>query len=146
MEIPGNWTQAVKPIARCYTGWAIPTMYATFGSQHWHTFLSLFLNTYVLTSEVPIGPSGNRFPVSVGPIYREFPNIVLIFLDLIFQQWSTLLAPLTCPLFSSCRSQWLRGLRHELSSPAPTLRSWVRIPLRHGCLCVFCVRLFCVYI
>jgi hypothetical protein len=22
---------------------------------------------------------------------------------------------------------------------APTLRSWVRIPLRHGCLCVFCV-------
>jgi hypothetical protein len=34
-----------------------------------------------------------------------------------------------------CRSQWPRGLRHELSSPAPTLGSWVRIPLRHGCLC-----------
>jgi hypothetical protein len=45
-----------------------------------------------------------------------------------------------------CRSQWPRGLRQELSSPAPTLRSWVRIPLRHGCLYVFCVRLFCVYI
>jgi hypothetical protein len=39
------------------------------------------------------------------------------------------------------RSQWPRGLRHELSSPAPTLGSWVRIPLRHGCLCVFCVRI-----
>jgi hypothetical protein len=39
------------------------------------------------------------------------------------------------------RSQWPRGLRHELSSPAPTLRSWVRIPVRHGCLCVFCVRI-----
>jgi hypothetical protein len=43
-------------------------------------------------------------------------------------------------------SQWPSGLRHELFSPAPTLRSWVRIPLRHGCLCVFCVRFFCVYI
>jgi hypothetical protein len=41
------------------------------------------------------------------------------------------------------RSQWPRGQRHELSSPAPTLRSWVRIPIRHGCLCVFCVRFFC---
>jgi hypothetical protein len=36
-------------------------------------------------------------------------------------------------------TQWPRGLRHELSSPAPTLGSWGRIPLRHGCLCVFCV-------
>jgi hypothetical protein len=26
------------------------------------------------------------------------------------------------------RSQWPRGLRHELSSPARTLGSWVRIP------------------
>jgi hypothetical protein len=28
-----------------------------------------------------------------------------------------------------CRSQWPRGLRHEMSSPAWTLGSWVRIPL-----------------
>jgi hypothetical protein len=34
---------------------------------------------------------------------------------------------------SVSRSQWPSGLRHELSSAAPTLRSWVRIPLRHGC-------------
>jgi hypothetical protein len=27
------------------------------------------------------------------------------------------------------RSKWTRGLRHELSSTAPTLRSWVRVPL-----------------
>jgi hypothetical protein len=43
------------------------------------------------------------------------------------------------------RSQWPLGLRHELSSPAATLGSWVRIPLRHGCLCVcsvcVCVKL-----
>jgi hypothetical protein len=43
------------------------------------------------------------------------------------------------------RSQWSSGLGHELFSPAPTLRSWVRISLRHGCLCVFCVRFFCFY-
>jgi hypothetical protein len=28
------------------------------------------------------------------------------------------------------RSQWPRGLRHELSSPARALGSWVRIPLK----------------
>jgi hypothetical protein len=30
---------------------------------------------------------------------------------------------------SLCRSQWPRGLRHEPSSPARTMGSWVRIPL-----------------
>jgi hypothetical protein len=33
-----------------------------------------------------------------------------------------------------------RGLKHELSSPAPTLRSWVRIPLEAWMyVCLFCV-------
>jgi hypothetical protein len=31
---------------------------------------------------------------------------------------------------SEGRSQWPRGLRHELSSPAGTMGSWVRIPLK----------------
>jgi hypothetical protein len=44
-----------------------------------------------------------------------------------------------------CRSQWSSGLRHELFSPAPTLRSWVRIPLRHGCLIYVCVCSVCVF-
>jgi hypothetical protein len=30
----------------------------------------------------------------------------------------------------SSRSQWPRGLRHEMSSPVRTLGSWVRIPLK----------------
>jgi hypothetical protein len=35
------------------------------------------------------------------------------------------------------RSQWPRCLRHELTSLAVTLASWIRIPLKA------CVRLFC---
>jgi hypothetical protein len=38
------------------------------------------------------------------------------------------------------RSQWPRGLRHELHLPALTLGSWVRIPLEAW----MTVRLFCV--
>jgi hypothetical protein len=38
------------------------------------------------------------------------------------------------------RSQGPRGLRHEMSSPAQTLGSWVRIPLETW----MSVRLFCV--
>jgi hypothetical protein len=30
----------------------------------------------------------------------------------------------------TCRSQWPRSLTHKLSSSAPTLGSWVRIPLK----------------
>jgi hypothetical protein len=37
----------------------------------------------------------------------------------------------------NCRSQWPRDLRHEPSSHSRTSRSWVRIPLEHGCLCAF---------
>jgi hypothetical protein len=45
------------------------------------------------------------------------------------------------PLFKSPtrmfrRSQWLHGLRHELSSPAQTLGLWVRVPLE-ACMSVF---------
>jgi hypothetical protein len=41
-------------------------------------------------------------------------------------------------LFS--RSQWTRGLRHEPSSPARTLGSWVRIPLKGWrSVCVYSV-------
>jgi hypothetical protein len=38
------------------------------------------------------------------------------------------------------RSQWSRGLRHEMSSPAWTLGSWVRIPLEAWMfVCVYSV-------
>jgi hypothetical protein len=41
----------------------------------------------------------------------------------------------TCGLFRKvrkgfCISQWLRDLRHDLSSPAQTLGSWAQIPLK----------------
>jgi hypothetical protein len=38
------------------------------------------------------------------------------------------------------QSQWPHGLRHELCSPTPTLRSWVRIPLETWrFVCVLCL-------
>jgi hypothetical protein len=43
---------------------------------------------------------------------------------------------------NSCRSWWPRCLRHEPSSPARTLRSWVRIPLKAWML--VCVYFVCV--
>jgi hypothetical protein len=45
-----------------------------------------------------------------------------------------------------CRLQWPRRLRHELSSLAPTLGSWVEIPLKAWVsVCVYSVSvLFCV--
>jgi hypothetical protein len=43
------------------------------------------------------------------------------------------------------RSQWPRGLKHELSSPARTLGSWVQIPLE-AWMSLCCVVLFCVYV
>jgi hypothetical protein len=46
------------------------------------------------------------------------------------------------PVSPKCRSQWPRGLRHEPSSRARRLRSWVRIPLKTWM--PVCVRLFCV--
>jgi hypothetical protein len=46
------------------------------------------------------------------------------------------------------RSQWPHGLRHELSSPAWTLGSWVQNPLEAWmCVCIYSVFvLFCVQI
>jgi hypothetical protein len=45
-------------------------------------------------------------------------------------------------VFYPSPSQWSRGLRHESSSPARTLRSWVRIPLKAWmsvCAFILCV-------
>jgi hypothetical protein len=44
------------------------------------------------------------------------------------------------PYYALCRSQWPRGLRHEMTSPAWTLGSWVRIPLETWMfVCVYSV-------
>jgi hypothetical protein len=41
---------------------------------------------------------------------------------------------------SNCRSQWPRSLRHEMSSLAKTLESWVQIPLKaRKSVCVYSV-------
>jgi hypothetical protein len=75
--------------------------------SHWYTrtFLTFFLNICVLTREVPIASSGNRFQSEMVLFTKEnFPTSVLIFLDLIFQSdqlYSGSMAPLTCPLYLS---------------------------------------------
>jgi hypothetical protein len=70
-----------------------------------------------------------RFRLQGCEIWREMQNLLL---------WHKLRKP----LLNVSRLQWPRGLRHELSSPAPTPRLWGM----DVCVCVFCVRLFCVYI
>jgi ABC-type xylose transport system permease subunit len=65
-------------------------------------------------------------------------------------EMKSLLVRILCNVFTfvSCtfnhgRSQWPCGLRHELSSLARTLRSWVRIPLKAwvSILCAFIMHL-----
>jgi hypothetical protein len=46
-------------------------------------------------------------------------------------------------IYDNRRSQWPRGVRHELSSLDPPLGSWVRIPVKVWKFGV-CMRLFCV--
>jgi hypothetical protein len=48
--------------------------------------------------------------------------------------------PITLSWFCNSRSQWPRCRRHELPSPARTLESWVRIPLKAWMfVCVYSV-------
>jgi hypothetical protein len=45
-----------------------------------------------------------------------------------------------------CRTQWPRGLRHELSSPTETLLSWVRAPFETWVsVSVFITRIFVLF-
>jgi hypothetical protein len=49
---------------------------------------------------------------------------------------------------ATCRSQWPRGMRHEMSSPARTLGSWVLISLK-ACMFVYVYFVFllsCVHV
>jgi hypothetical protein len=80
---------------------------------------------------------------------RRFPNTwddwSLLFSIII--KWSVYLN-LYVYVHIKSRSQWPRGLRHELSSLAPTLGSWIRIPLNAWmsvCAFILCV-LFCVQV
>jgi hypothetical protein len=60
--------------------------------------------------------------------------------------WEHLLGLSAMSIGLKCRSQWPRGLRYEMSSPAWTLGSFVRIPLEAWMfVCVYSVFvLFCV--
>jgi hypothetical protein len=53
---------------------------------------------------------------------RSYVHIPLVY-------WHVFSTEFVSVYIAGSRSQWPRGLRHELSSPARTLRSWARIPL-----------------
>jgi hypothetical protein len=93
----GNRTRFVKHVGRCYVDWAISTMYPTFTSLSSPNFTSLIyfpnpLPEYKRFKEdVPIAPWGNQFQSAMVLFTTEnFLTFALIFLDLIFQKWSTL--------------------------------------------------------
>jgi hypothetical protein len=66
---------------------------------------------------------------------RLGPLWLLITKVKIFMHWVTIIA---------CRSQWPRGLRHEPSSLARTLGSWIRIPLKAWMsVCAFILHFCC---
>jgi hypothetical protein len=63
-------------------------------------------------------------------------------------RWLALVCQVCTYLNTNSRPQWLRGLRHEPSSPTRTLGSSVRIPLKAWIpMCVYSVFvLFCVQV
>jgi hypothetical protein len=86
---------------------------------------------YVLTYKLHLGFSVN---------FRMVVSLVLSLINEI--QDGTLF---TKSKTHHCRSQWPRGLRHELSSLARTLASWARIPFEAwmSVLCAFILCLCC---
>jgi hypothetical protein len=69
------------------------------------------------------------------------------FLIFIFQPFLPLSLIFSCLYLDICRSQWLRGQRHEMFLPVRTLWLWIESHSRHGCLCAFFLSLSCpVYV
>jgi hypothetical protein len=82
------------------------------------TVVALFMNTANICILLDDGLSGPKHAVS---------GIIKLFACARVTPQFFFYAPQTG---SNSRSQWARGLRHELSSAARTLGSWVRIPLK----------------
>jgi hypothetical protein len=77
-------------------------------------------------------------------MFRRGNSLIFMSEELRLQACSSALAIKNSFKFCWRRSQWPRGLRHELSSPAPTL-SWVRILLEAWMfLCDLCAFILCL--
>jgi hypothetical protein len=97
----------------------------------------------------------NQRPIKSGPVWHHrrttrpprdgtilqppspFTEVLLIhennvrcFLFMMITWWQNLNCRFTWPYFNEGRSQWPRGLRYEMSSPALTLGSCIRISLK----------------
>jgi hypothetical protein len=81
--------------------------------------------------------------ICVTPIFLKGPCFHSSFSSramCLFQNEHNKWKKINCCYFSDHRSEWPRGLRHELSSPARMLGSCVRIPLKAWIfVCLFCV-------
>jgi hypothetical protein len=109
-------TLVVQPVASRYTDYAIP------GSRN-----DLVLGINAVSNTVCEGHlMALRRPIFIY-FFSIVPNYIKCSRHDIYpvKAWTLILE---CYI-RKCRSQWPRGLRHELSSLARTLRSRVRIPL-----------------
>jgi hypothetical protein len=90
----------------------------TLNPMFWRVFMKLGINVMPLSSK----PSAGYFdPLRIKAITEQRPSFTPV-------------------KTHRRRSQWPRGLRHELSSSARTLGSWVRIPLEASiAVCVYSV-------
>jgi hypothetical protein len=121
----------------------------------WSVFFTIFQGGYPNSVSIPASLSWFQIYVSPtpntnnagGPLLVTCHSSQLFFTESVVLWWHFIqILSIKPPLIleNECRSQWPRGLRHELTSPAQTLGSWVRIPLQAWMsVCVYVLVLSC---
>jgi hypothetical protein len=102
----------------------------------WNTFFRFFKQLFFVYWTLP-SSSDNRL-AQLGPKNRVRPclrteaksSFRKVAYNLKKTVWLLMSRKWILALIYHRLSQWSRGLRHELSSPARTLGTWVRIPLK----------------
>jgi hypothetical protein len=91
------------------------------GFPHFETFPQFFQTNARIVQEIrPRMFTSTSFPVHYSPSSNH---------STLYKFWVKQIPNKKLRWYAFRRSQWPRNLRHEHSSPAQTLGSWVRIPL-----------------